>query len=333
MTIQTQNKRKLSGFFEISRRCNLSCTHCFVPIENRSWEVKEDALVLHACHELLQKADTEGYTFGKLALVGAEPTLLEPATLREVSQLISTHTGIRTNVQSNGTLLTPLYLDALGASQSFLSFGISIDGPAVIHNQRRGPTYEKIWANVRSLRERKYPVAILSGVGSDTIARLPEFAEWLRMLEAERIHFGLRLVFGESAPAEEEKIKFADWLIETGHYKYFKPLAKVMCIHSGNNCFGLAFDAEGSVWACNKAYGTGEQGKFASWKHEDFSTILLKRKNLFLNEATARECETCAYLPRCHSGCPLSRKVGRADDCIIRIRVFRALENKTSIGL
>jgi Fe-coproporphyrin III synthase len=110
-----------------SRKCNLSCPHCY----SLSGPGAGDTLPIGLVRELIEDAAELGYQ--GVAFSGGEP-LVYPGLTEVLSHAKSC--GLSTSVTTNGTLLQPSRLDALAALVSMLA--ISLDGPPEMHNEMRG---------------------------------------------------------------------------------------------------------------------------------------------------------------------------------------------------
>ncbi len=110
-----------------TRKCNLSCLHCY----SQSSPRERSALDLTLLCDAVTAAGAEGYN--TVSLSGGEPLLYAP--LRELLQ--HAHAcGMRTTVTTNGMLLTPRNIERLRDAVDVLA--ISIDGIPASHNRIRG---------------------------------------------------------------------------------------------------------------------------------------------------------------------------------------------------
>lgn len=110
-----------------TRKCNLSCLHCY----SQSSPREHGALDIRLLGEAVTAAASEGYN--TVSLSGGEPLLYAP--LRELLQHARA-CGMRTTVTTNGMLLTPRNIERLRDVVDVLA--ISIDGVPTSHNRIRG---------------------------------------------------------------------------------------------------------------------------------------------------------------------------------------------------
>ncbi|MFQ5974911.1 MAG: radical SAM protein [Candidatus Hydrothermarchaeales archaeon] len=115
--------------WNITKRCNLKCKHCYIGAENKSFKgelTTEEALALI---EDLGEMKTPVLLFS-----GGEPTIR-----KDFFELGSKATDlkIRAVVSTNGTLITPEFAEKM-LSSGFKYVGVSIDGLPDVHNAFRG---------------------------------------------------------------------------------------------------------------------------------------------------------------------------------------------------
>lgn len=110
-----------------TRRCNLSCLHCYSDSSPEVREALEPELVLAA----IADAATLGYKV--LAVSGGEPLLYAP--LARVLRFAH-ESGLATTVTTNGMLLDARRLALLAADTDLIA--ISLDGMPASHDEMRG---------------------------------------------------------------------------------------------------------------------------------------------------------------------------------------------------
>lgn len=168
---------------QLTRACNLRCTHCFVDIM-----AKPDP------HELstIQMVAL----FDELARAGAPVVVLgggEPMLRKDFWTLVDgvRDAGLYASLCTNGTLVTEDAARRLAAS-SIREFSISIDGPDdASHGMMRGAgRFEQAVTAVRRLRDAGVPeVQIRVTVTRTNVQRLADFAEVAQRSGAHKIAF------------------------------------------------------------------------------------------------------------------------------------------------
>ncbi len=127
--LQFSRDKKPIVVWNMTRKCNLHCMHCYAGAENRDFE-----------GELTTKEGTA--MIDDLAAFGA-PVLLfsggEPLLREDLFKLgkYATGKGIRTVISTNGTLITPKIAQKINEAD-FSYVGVSLDGMETTNDQFRG---------------------------------------------------------------------------------------------------------------------------------------------------------------------------------------------------
>lgn len=329
---ETARLKLLNCYFAASRSCNLRCSYCYVPSENKNnRDQLQDEVALIGFDHLLEKATREGFVFNQFTLHGAEPLMLSLKTIETIFDRITHHSpNCLIGLQTNGTLLTndcvSVLLEAAKKAKNRYLYGVSIDGPPEIHNKNRSNTYDTIWKNVTNAFNRGLHLNFLVGVNSTTLDYLPELENWINHLILKNIRFRFKFIHDSSETTKnyqltnDQQVLFARWLYKTGLMKYTGSFNPLLCIQAGNSCHWFEFDPEGGVYSCNVNFS--EEKKFANWRTSSFEELFLKRKLLFKNSPVNSECFECPHRKKCNSGCPSERLEGKAIDCTIRRTIY-----------
>ncbi len=129
--------------WNVGRRCNLHCQHCYSDSANRAY-----AGELTTAEGMALIDDLAGFGVPVLLLSGGEP-LMRPDLLDLIAHAKAR--GVRTTLSTNGTLITPQVaerLKALGLGY----VGISLDGVGAVNDRFRGHkgAFEKAVAGFRA---------------------------------------------------------------------------------------------------------------------------------------------------------------------------------------
>lgn len=115
--------------WNVTRRCNLHCVHCYIAATDRPDPQELD--IEAALGVIDQLAD---YGIPVLLLSGGEP--LSRPDLLEIAAYAAAK-GLKPGLSTNGTMLTPETLSRLqGAGVGYV--GVSLDGPEQVHDRFRG---------------------------------------------------------------------------------------------------------------------------------------------------------------------------------------------------
>ncbi len=168
----------INGSIEITQRCNLRCTHCYIPMPTRQGP-RQAELSLAEIQHLLDEIKAAGCLW--LLLTGGEP-LLRPDFL-EIYQYAK-RKGFILTLFTNGTLLTPALADHLAEWRPF-NIEITLYG----YSQA---TYERITGipgsharcirGIELLLERKLPLRLktmLMTLNQHELGGMQAFAESL----------------------------------------------------------------------------------------------------------------------------------------------------------
>jgi uncharacterized protein len=162
--------------------CNLDCTYCYLP--NRQSTRRMSAAVLD---RVFGEAFASGIVRGPFTVVwhAGEPMVLPPAYYAEAFALLDRRNvervPVRHSIQTNGTLLDDEWCDFIQAHQ--LRIGVSIDGPAFLHDgvrrTRRGEgTLARVLEGLRRLRQRRisfHVITVLTRASLDYADELFDF--------------------------------------------------------------------------------------------------------------------------------------------------------------
>ena len=161
--------------------CNLRCTYCFYRQKAGLFpESKEHRMKDSTLENLVAQAMEAGQDLAMFSWQGGEPTLMGLDFFRKVVQLQGEHMRpgqIVTNaLQTNGILLDRRWAEFL-REYNFL-VGVSIDGPAGIHDHYRkdannSGTHARVLQNIRMLIEEGVEVNTLTLV-NERNAREPD---------------------------------------------------------------------------------------------------------------------------------------------------------------
>ncbi|CDZ58105.1 radical SAM protein [Neorhizobium galegae] len=159
---------------KIAQRCNLNCSYCYV--YNRgdtSWQsrpkIMSDATARLLGERILENASAHNSPQVHVELHGGEPLLL--GKRRFESLVTSMWAGARgadltVFLQTNGTLLDREWIDLFRKLN--ISFGISLDGPAAIHDQyrltfRNSGSHDRVMRAIKLAQESSYFEELFSG--------------------------------------------------------------------------------------------------------------------------------------------------------------------------
>lgn len=163
--------------WNISRRCNLHCVHCYAGAADRDYEGELST------EEALEVIDDLGRFGAPVVLFsGGEPLMRKDLfTLSRRAR----DAGMRVVLSTNGTLLTP-EIAREAKEQGFSYIGVSLDGTREVHDKFRGMrgAFDASIAGIRACREAGVRVGVRFTITKRNHEELPGV---LRLLEEEDI--------------------------------------------------------------------------------------------------------------------------------------------------
>lgn len=128
---------------KVAERCNLKCGYCYMyEHEDRSWLTRPKRMSFEVLDRLLERVNEycdrrPGHRM-RLTFHGGEPTLIGAPRMAEMARRVRASLGDRLGgltMQTNGTLLDDDWIAVLREHR--IHVGVSIDGPAEIHDRAR----------------------------------------------------------------------------------------------------------------------------------------------------------------------------------------------------
>ncbi|GAB4033915.1 radical SAM protein [Spirosoma jeollabukense] len=129
---------------KVASRCNLNCSYCYIYNQDDTTYREQPRLMTNATVELLISRVSDYCRLHRIRTFqfifhGGEP-LLAPISFYEqfisqVKQFLPSYTSVHYALQTNGVLLTNEWCQSLG--ELAIRVGISIDGPAAVHDIHR----------------------------------------------------------------------------------------------------------------------------------------------------------------------------------------------------
>lgn len=178
--------------------CNIDCTYCFYlekaalyPERNKNWRMTDETLEQFIRqHIAAQRGEQINF-----AWQGGEPTLMGLPFFQRMVALCEQYANgrrITHTLQTNGILLNEAWA-AFFAEQNFL-IGLSLDGPAHLHNQYRvnragKGTHAQTMAAMALLKAHKVEFNTLTVVGKHNVDHAREVYEFLLAAGSRYIQF------------------------------------------------------------------------------------------------------------------------------------------------
>ena len=181
--------------------CNVQCDYCYLP--NRDSIARLQKVTFRRILETIFGSGLVGDTLSIVWHAG-EPLALPLSYYSDlfgtIPELGISPSRIRHSIQTNGMLISTEWCDFL--LQHGVNVGVSIDGPAFIHDQHRkdrqgNGTHERAIRGTALLRERNIDFHVIAVVTVDAIDHADEIADFFLDLGVRRIGFNVEELEGE----------------------------------------------------------------------------------------------------------------------------------------
>lgn len=178
--------------------CNIDCTYCFYlekealyPERNKNWRMTDETLETYIQqHIAAQRGDHVLF-----AWQGGEPTMMGLDFFRRVVALCAKYANgkkIEHALQTNGIVLNDEWASFFAENQFLI--GLSIDGPAHLHNQYRvnragKGTHEQVVAAMALLKAHNVAFNTLTVVGKHNVGHAREVYDFLLAAGSRHMQF------------------------------------------------------------------------------------------------------------------------------------------------
>ena len=180
--LQFSKDKKPVVVWNMTRRCNLKCVHCYAQALD---EQGTDEIDTPAAKEIIN--DLADYGAPVMLFSGGEPLVR-----RDLVQLAShaVGRGMRAVISTNGTLITrdkARELKDVGLSY----VGISIDGGPEVHDKFRGVpgSFDKAMQGVKNCQEQGLKVGLRFTVNKRNVTEVPKIFQLLKDMDIPRVCF------------------------------------------------------------------------------------------------------------------------------------------------
>ncbi len=323
----------MNFYLGVTKVCNMRCKYCYVPEINKNQYKEVEQKAIQGTKDLIEKLKNEKEQIGNVVLHGAESTVLSPAAISKIVDMIievKFQPKRRVSIQTNGIALTKDYL--LKLDKNKLKIGFSIDGFEKLHNINRPNSYYKAMANLHTAHNMGFEVSVLSVISKDTIKNIDRFFQWFLKELPPLAASDFKFIHGDKSLvlSKDEQELFVSKCIEYGCVNSLQFMRSNICLNNGNSCEWYEFDMDGDIFSCNKEYG---EKPFANWKTDSVENIKRKRVLKFINKPIDKECYECRAFHRCKGGCPLDRdETDKSVDCAGRLKLYDySIENDLSV--
>jgi uncharacterized protein len=180
--------------------CNIDCSYCYLPNRQSTRRIGSDVL-----ERLFEQVFASGIVRGPFTVVwhAGEPLVLPPTFYADAFALLERHNAaniaVQHSFQTNAILIDDAWADFIKVRD--LRIGVSVDGPAFIHDRfrktRRGEgTLDRVLEGMRRLRERGIPFHVISVLTRHSLDFPDELFEFYQGQGITRIGFNIEEIEG-----------------------------------------------------------------------------------------------------------------------------------------
>ncbi|MCP4116003.1 MAG: 12,18-didecarboxysiroheme deacetylase [Desulfobacteraceae bacterium] len=331
--LQFSADKKPVVVWNMTRRCNLKCVHCYAQSEDLSYDNE-----LTDEQSLAMIDDLAEFGVPVILFSGGEPTV-HPRLAQYAEYAVSK--GMRAVISTNGTLITKEMAKVL--KEIGLSYvGISLDGLEETHDKFRGinGSFKKALAAIRNCQEAGIKVGLRFTINKRNVSEIPGIFDLLEEMDVPRACFYHLVYSGRGSEianedlSHEETRKALDLIMERtkdlhdrnipkeiltvdnhadGPYLYLKLLEEdperaaevleLLQMNEGNNSgrgFGcISWDGEvypDQFWR-DKCLGNVKERPFSKIWTDESNEFLMKLKEK--KKHVKNRCSDCRWLDVC----------------------------------
>ncbi len=197
--LQFSKDKKPVVVWNMTRRCNLKCVHCYA----RSEDISYDNELTHE-QSLAMIDDLADFGVPVLLFSGGEP-LVHPRLVEYAQYAVSR--GMRAVISTNGTLITrekAKQLKAIGLSY----VGISLDGLEATHDAFRGVrgSYQKVMQAIENCQHAGIKVGLRFTINKKNVADVPGIFDLLEEKNIPRACFYHLVYSGRGSEIAKEDL-------------------------------------------------------------------------------------------------------------------------------
>ncbi len=198
--LQFSHDKKPVVVWNMTKRCNLHCVHCYAFAEGEHY--KGDELSTDEGRALID--DLASFGSPVILFSGGEPVLRE-----DLPDLIdyAVKKGLRAVISTNGTLITPEKA-RIFARHNLSYIGVSLDGLSEINDAFRGVrgAFAKAIEGIRNARDAGIKVGLRFTINKRNVEEIPKIFDLLERENVQRICFYHLVYAGRGSKLIEEDL-------------------------------------------------------------------------------------------------------------------------------
>ncbi|MFH0727574.1 MAG: 12,18-didecarboxysiroheme deacetylase [Pseudomonadota bacterium] len=201
--LQFSKDKKPVVVWNVTRRCNLKCVHCYAHAKDMAFE---DELTTGEGKRLID--DLAAFGAPVILFSGGEP--LARKDLPELAEY-AVQKGMRAVISTNGTLITPEVAQTL--KRIGLSYvGISLDGMEAVNDKFRGVpgAFRKAMAGIENCKAAGIKVGLRFTVNKANVEEIPKIFDLLEERDIPRVCFYHLVYAGRGSKLVEDDLTHAE---------------------------------------------------------------------------------------------------------------------------
>lgn len=336
-------------------QCNLDCAYCYYLHKEDLLQQPKKPRMSESLLEQHIRQYIETHTGSEVVFSwqGGEPTLMGMEFFQRVIELQARYRKpgqtVENDLQTNGILLDAAWCIFL--KQNNFLVGLSIDGPAALHNEYRyskggTPTFDRVMAAVALLHQYRVPFSALCVVNRKNAKRPTDVYRFLRDQIRPRVIQFIACVepadFRSTPPGSADSV-VTDWSVASGDWGYFlgriwdewlrRDYGKVFidqfenviaqmfgygaqkCVSSQICGKALALEHNGDLYSCDHfVYPEFRLGNILEEHEGDLAFSEQQKKFAYAkSDALPQYCKACVHLKLCWGECPKNRFIKTPD--------------------
>lgn len=311
-------------------RCNMSCSYCIRGINKGSGYLTENNAI-NIINWAKHIKDYRGYSKLNISFTGGEPLLNDNIIYFICNEIKKLKLNCDFSLQTNGTLLTKEKIIKLNINK-IKTYIISLDGPAIIHNNRRklltsdNDSFSVIVNNLRNI-PKDSNIFINIKIDKDNISYILPLLKELKSLNLLR---PVNITLGFIIKGHNNKNNCNDFIIDYPKMRHeylelwksllqegfsFQSALKAgLCLYKSNNFFII--DSIGDIYKCPASIGLNEF-YIGNVTNIDIEKLMDEGNRDKIKENYSNKCNNCIYLPLCDEGCNYQKVLDLYDDKLL----------------
>lgn len=302
------SREALNIMLIMTYKCNCNCKYCFEDLSHDLYDDRADDL-MKTTNYIIDHYKKHHYKKLDLHFFGGEPTLKYKEMLT-VSKMLQEHDiNVRFNVITNGVLINEKMISELKAA-NIDNFQITVDGPKLIHDQRRPlktgkSCWDEIAESLEVLSNANSVVSIRINIDNENVPYLKDICDSIPKSVMENKYTNIYMapivgvLKGNFNDTMSERISILKSAWAEIHEKNLPiaitpPTYSPCPVDSLDSAYYL--DLKGNVYSCGGFVGKKQHiERVYDQKFEGFYNRI--------NKTIDEKCMKCSFSPVCGGGC------------------------------